>query len=207
MSLNTYGDMNDTHIDVLTEVGNIGSGNAATALSAMIKKNVLIQMPTVKLMKFQEAIDNCGGAESLRVGILVRIKGDIEGIIMFLLEEEFAKIVINTFFGNKEVDLLRLDENDTSLLSEIGNIMASSYVSAIAKLANISINVEAPSLTVDMLGALMSVPVIEYGSIGDELVVIDKVLKIDDIRIKSNMMLIPTVDSLSYLFGKLGVDV
>lgn len=207
MPLNKYGELNDTQLDVLTEVGNIGSGNAATALSAMIRKDVLIQMPSVKIMEFQKAIDSCGSPESLRAGILVRLKGDVEGIIMFLLEEEFAKIVINTFFGEKKVDLLSLDENDISLLSEIGNIMASSYVSAIAKLANISINVETPSLTVDMLGAIMSVPVIEYGEVGDELLFIDKILKIDNVRIKSNMMLIPTVDSLSFLFGKLGVEV
>ena len=84
--------------------------------------------------------------------------------------------------------------------------MASSYVGAIAQLAGIQINVEAPSFTADMLGAVMSVPAIEFGEVSDKLLFIDKSLKIDDVSVKSNMMLIPTVESLAKLLGKLGVE-
>lgn len=206
MALKKYEDLTDIHLDVLKEVGNIGSGNASTALSAMIGKNVLIEMPKVKLLNFQDAIDQAGGAESVIVGILVRLNGDIDGMIMFLLEQQFAEIIIKTFFGKEHLDLLALDENDISALSEIGNIMASSYVSAIAQLAGMEIGVEAPSLTVDMLGAVMSVPAIEFGEVSDKLLFIDKSLKVDDVSIKSNMMLIPTVNSLAKLLGKLGVE-
>lgn len=206
MALKKYEDLTDIHLDVLKEVGNIGSGNAATALSAMIGKNVLIEMPTVKLLDFQEAIDHAGGAERVIVGILVRLKGDIDGMILLLLEQQFAEVITKTFFAKENLDLLSLDDNDISALSEIGNIMASSYVSAIAQLAGMEIIVEAPVLTVDMLGAVMSVPAIEFGEVSDKLLFIDKSLKIDEVSIKSNMMLIPTVDSLSKLLGKLGVE-
>lgn len=206
MTISKYEDLTDIHLDVLKEVGNIGSGNAATALSAMIGKDILIEMPSVRLLSFQDAIDTAGGPEKIVAGILVRLMGDVEGMILLLLEKEFSNIIIDTFFNQKIDDLLEINESEASALAEVGNIMASSYVSAIAQLAGVKITVEAPSLQVDMLGALMSVPAIEFGDISDKLLSIDKSLKIDDISIKSSMMLIPTVESLEKLMKKLGVD-
>ncbi len=203
--LEKYEDLNEMQIDVLKEIGNIGSGNASTALSSMIGKEILIKLPTVKILDFQEAIDNNGNAESLVASVLIRLRGEIQGMILLLIEQDFAEIILNVFFGKENVSLMELDEADISALSEIGNIMGSSYMSAIATLANVAIGVEAPSFTVDMLGAIMSVPVVEFGAIGDKLLCIDKSIEIDGKSIKSNMMLIPTVDSLSLLFGKLGV--
>lgn len=205
MVINTYEDLSSMQLDVLKEVGNIGSGNAAAALSNMIHKDVLIEMPSVKLVGFQEAVDCAGGAEEVVAGILVRMSGDIEGIILLLLETQFSKIILDSFFGETDFDLLNLSEVQESALSEVGNIMASSYVGAIAQLAGINVSVVAPMMQVDMLGALMSVPVIEFGEVGDKLLFIDKKLKIDCKSIKSTMMLIPTVKSLENIMTKLGV--
>lgn len=206
MSIHKYEDLNPIHMDVLKEVGNIGSGNASTALSAMINRQVLIDMPKVELLGFQEAIDTVGPPDEIISGIMVRLFGDIEGMILFLMEQNFAKLIINTFFGERDVNLLELTEADVSALSEIGNIMASSYVSAIAQLADLTINVKAPEFTVDMLGAVMSVPAIEFGEMGEKMLSIQKTLKIDNVHIKSNMMLIPTVNSLKILLNRLGVE-
>ena len=200
-----FEDLNEMHIDVLKEIGNIGSGNASTALSGMIGKDIMIKMPEVKTLEFQEALEHCGSPEDLRAAVLIRLKNDIEGMILLLLEKEFVEVILDIFFQKKDIDLLSLDEGDISALSEIGNIMGSSYVSAIATLTGLAVGVEAPSFTADMLGAVMSVPVIEFGEVGDKLLCIDKSIEIDGISIKSNMMLIPTVDSLSVLFKRLGL--
>lgn len=203
--LEKYEDLNEIQLDVLKEIGNIGSGNASTALSAMIGKEIQIKMPSVKILGFQEAIDNNGNAEDLIAAILIRLKNDIQGMILLLIEKDFADMILNTFFGKTDVNLLQLDEGDISALSEIGNIMGSSYMSAIATLASLDIGVDAPSFTVDMLGAVMSVPVIEFGEVGDKLLCIDKSIEIDGVSVKSNMLLIPTVESLKFLFERLGV--
>ncbi|MDR1754160.1 MAG: chemotaxis protein CheC [Eubacterium sp.] len=203
--LEKYEDLNEMQLDVLKEIGNIGSGNASTALSSMIGKEIEIRLPTVKILGFQEAIDNNGSPEDLIAAILIRLKGSIKGMILLLINKEFAEVILNIFFGKSNIDLLKLDESDISALSEIGNIMGSSYMSAIATLTGLEIGVEAPSFTADMLGAVMSVPVIEFGEVGDKLLCIDKEIMIDGVKLESNMMLIPTVESLSVLFGKLGV--
>ena len=192
-------------IDVLTEVGNIGSGNAVTAFSAMIGRAVDIQVPTVKLLDFQTAIDFAGGAEKLVAGILVQISGDIEGMMLFLLEQDMVDLIVSTFFGQDTVCLLELTPDMVSALNETGNIMSGSYVNAIAELAQMKINVGVPMMCVDMVGAIMSVPVSIIGEMSDKLLFIDSHLIIDKTEIKSKMMLLPTVNSLDTLLKKLGV--
>ncbi|MCL2036880.1 MAG: chemotaxis protein CheC [Oscillospiraceae bacterium] len=203
--LQKYEDLSDVHIDVLKEIGNIGSGNASTALSAMIGREIVISMPEVKFLGFQEAIEKNGSPEETVASVLVRLKNDVEGMILLIVEHEFATNVLNIFFGEKQIELVELNDDDISALTEIGNIMSHSYINAIATLAGLNIGVDTPSFAVDMFGAIMSVPIIEFGEVGEKLLCIDKIIEIDGVKMKSNMLLIPTVESLEKLFGKLGV--
>lgn len=205
MTIESYEQLGAMEIDVLTEVGNIGSGNAVTAFSAMIGRTVDIQVPAVKLLDFQTAIDFAGGAEKLVAGILVQISGDIEGMMLFLLEQDMVDLIVSTFFGQDTVSLLGLTPDMVSALNETGNIMSGSYVNAIAELAQMKINVGVPMMCVDMVGAIMSVPVSIIGEMSDKLLFIDSHLIIDKTEIKSKMMLLPTVNSLDTLLKKLGV--
>lgn len=205
MSLEKYEELDAMQMDVLREIGNIGSGNATTALSSMIGKMVDISVPHVYVLDFQEAIDVAGGPEKLVAGILVRLNGDIDGMMLFLLEQSFVSLITSTFFGHTVEGVCDVGENEGSALKEIGNIMASSYVNAIAQLAGMTINVEVPSLSVDMLGAIMSVPAIEMGEMGDKLLFIDNNMLVDNISVNSKMMLLPTIGSLDNLLRRLGV--
>ncbi|MCL2754146.1 MAG: chemotaxis protein CheC [Oscillospiraceae bacterium] len=201
-----FEDLKDVHIDVLTEIGNIGSGNASTALSAMVGCEVVISMPEVKFLSFQEAIEKNGCPEETVAAVLVRLKDDVEGMILMTIEQEFAQAVLSAFFGERTVTLDTLNEDEISALTEIGNIMSHSYITAITSLAGLAIGVETPSFTIDMFGAVMSVPVIEFGEIGEQLMCIDKVIELDGIKMKSNMLLIPTVESLKNMFERLGIE-
>lgn len=205
MAIEKFEDLGAMEIDVLTEVGNIGAGNAMTALSSMIGQAVDIEVPAVKILGFQEAIDYSGGAEKTIAGILVPITGDIEGEMLFLLENDLVGLVVSTFFGVEGVDLLNLAPEMMSALTELGNIMAASYINAIAGLTNMTMQVEIPMLSVDMLGAIMSVPAAEMGRISDKLLYIDNLMIIDKVSVKSKMMLLPTVESLDKLLRTLGV--
>ena len=205
MSIGKYEDLNAMQIDVLREVGNIGSGNATTALSAMVGKMIDIQVPKVEVLGFNEAIDAVGGPEKVVAGVLVRVNGDIDGMIMFLFERNLIAMILETFFGSAPEDIVSLNEAEMSALTEMGNIMAGSYVNAISQLAGMTIDVEPPMMTIDMLGAIMSVPAIEMGEMGDKLLFIDNNMVIDTTSIQSKMLLLPTIDSLDHLLGKLGV--
>lgn len=205
MSIDRYEDLNDMQLDVLKEIGNIGSGNATTALSAMIGKMVDIEVPRVQFLSFQDAIDAAGGAEKNIAGVLVRINGDIDGMILFLFEFGLIDYILGNLFGKTITDMDQLDDIDRSALKEIGNIMASSYVNAIAQLAGMNIFVDIPELAVDMLGAIVSVPAVEVGEISDKLLFIDNNMIIDKVNVTSKILLVPSVSSLDHIMTNLGV--
>ena len=133
MALNNFDDLNPMHMDVLREIGNIGSGNSATSLSQILSSEIDIGVPVVRDLEYNEVIDLLGGPEQVLIGLLVRLSGDIKGMMMYLLKENFANKVTTTFYGKEITDVLQLDEMDRSAICEMGNIMASSYVNAIAQ--------------------------------------------------------------------------
>lgn len=200
-------DLNPMHMDVLREIGNIGSGSAATALSSLLGAKVDISVPDVKCLDFAETISFMGGAEELVIGLMLKFTGEISGLIMYILKTEFAQKVINAFYAKDLQSLMDLDEMDESAIREIGNIMAGSYVNALAELTGMEIDISVPDLCVDMAGAILSVPAIQYASLGDKVLFIDDNFKISSGDIKSNMILIPDMDSLTTLFGKLGIEI
>lgn len=206
MGINNFQDLNPVHLDVLTEVGNIGSGNASAALSNMINKNVEVELPQVKTVSFQEAMDQPGGAEQVVAGTMTRMSGGMEGMILLLMDRDFVNTIIESFFGHDVDRLLDMSEDEISALTEVGNIMSGAYVSAVGQLSGLEVKLESPGFHVDMMGALMSVPVIEFGEVGDEILYIDKTLSIDGKRMNTKLFLIPTIESLQKLMRKLGIE-
>lgn len=206
MGIKKYEDLTPVHLDVLTEVGNIGSGNASAALSNMINKNVEVEMPQVKIVDFQEATNQSGGAEQIVAGTMTRMSGGMEGMILLLMDRDFVNTVIKVFFQHDVKGLLQLKEDEISALTEVGNIMCGAYVSAVGQLSGIEVKLESPCFHVDMMGALMSVPVIEFGEVGDKILYIDKNLSIDGKKMNTKLFLIPTIESLQKLMGKLGIE-
>lgn len=206
MGIQKYEDLTPMQMDVLQEVGNIGSGNAAAALSNLISKNVEIEMAKVKIVEFQEAIDQAGGAERVVAGVLSRMVGNIEGMILLFIDRNFINTVISSFSDKKVNNLLELHEEEISALSEIGNIMGGAYVSAIGTLTGIEAALEAPILQVDMVGALMSLPVVEFGEVDDKILYIDKHLHIDGKEMNAGLLMIPAIGSLAKIMEKLGLD-
>ena len=73
MAIQNYNELNSWELDALKEIGSIGTGNAATALSSMIGKQVRIEVPEVRIMGYNEAIEWIGGPEEITAGVLVRI--------------------------------------------------------------------------------------------------------------------------------------
>lgn len=206
MALNNYDDLNDMQFDALREIGNIGSGNAASALSEMLDRPVNIAVPKIKVLDYSEVADSLGGPEQVLVGILLSMSGDITGMIMFLLHKEFAHMVLNTLLGTDFDEKTLLDEMSESAISEVGNIMAASYINAMASLTALDINISVPSMCVDMVGSILSVPAIYYANISDKIIFIEDEFDQMSDKGKSHILLIPEVDSLSKIMESLGLD-
>ncbi len=193
-------------VDVLREIGNIGAGNAATSLANMINKKVDMKVPVVSLLDFSEVPEILGGAENVVAGIFFKIEGDITGSIMFVLDKASAFNLINLLMP---METEEFNEMTNSALMEIGNILAGAYISSLASLTNLNIQISVPALCVDMAGAILSVPAIEFGYLADQLMIIKNefVDEITSEMVDGYFFLIPDMDSYDKLLGSLGVQV
>lgn len=201
-----YDELNDIHLDVLREIGNIGSGNAATSLSALLNTPVNIQVPTIRILDFGEVTEALGGPEQMIVGLLLTMSGDVHGMLMFLLQKEFAHMAIGTLLGQPPENFSELDEMSLSVIQEVGNIMASSYINAIAEMTGLFINISVPGIAIDMAGAILSVPAIHYANISDKIIFIEDEFASAEEAINSHVLLIPDIDSLKKIMGNLGIE-
>jgi len=205
MALKDYSDLNEYQLDALKEIGNIGSGNAATALSDMMERSVSINVPIIKVLDYETVVKNLGGPETLLVGILLSLRGDVQGMMMFLLNKEFAHNVLNALLGTDFCEMSNLDDMSQSAMLEVGNIMAASYVNAIASLTDLKIDISVPNMCFDMAGAIMSVPAIYYANISDKIILIEDEFGHMNRDMSSHILLIPEVESLQKIMESLGL--
>ena len=201
-----YEDISVDGLDLIREIGSIGNGNAATALSSMLNAKVHMSLPNVRIMDFNAAQDSLGDPEALVAAVLVELVGEVEGIMLLLLKQEFMDEVAQHLLHQINVDIMQLDELQTSALIECGNIMISSFVNAMTSLANVEIQLSVPQIAVNMLGGIMSMPMAMMGYHSDRIMMITGEFKIDGKEMDSNMLLLPDVNSLNVLMKKLGVS-
>lgn len=196
--------LNNTMIDILGEIANIGSGNAITALSSMLSKRVDMSVPQVRILEFNEVAAVLGGEEKLVAGIYLDLGEDVEGNIMFIIDIESAVNLTNMLLG-REDNVENLDDMAISALAEVGNILASSYVNSLSTLTGLKISVSVPSLAIDMAGAILSVPAIQFGYIADQVLFIETVFEEGDKTVQGNLFLLPDMNSFEKILSSLGV--
>lgn len=197
--------IDNMQFDVLREIGNIGAGNATTALSQMINSKIDMKVPNVELLEFKELSDIVGGAENIVVGILFTLEGSIDGMMMFMMERKASRHLVNLLLGNLNEEEAEFSEMELSALNEIGNIIAGAYLSSLSTLTNMTILSSVPYMAIDMAGAILSVPAIEFGKIGDKALLIETEFG-DQIRsVNGYFILIPTLKSYSAILSSLGL--
>ena len=196
--------LDNMNFDVLTEIGNIGAGNAVTALSQMINAKVDMYVPQVKMLTFQQLANVIGGEETLVAGIMLSLEGDIEGSMLFMLGSEDAHRLVEQLLGMKPQADDTFSEMEMSALSEVGNIIAGSYLSALSALTGLTITASIPYTSIDMAGALLSLPAIEYGKIGDKVLLIETQFG-EEVLGNGYFVMIPELDSYEKILTSLGL--
>ncbi len=206
MIIKNYDELSSLELDTLKEIGSIGTGNAANSLSQLIGKPVRIQMPEVRIMGYNEAIEWIGGPEEITAGVLVGMSGQISGIMLSVQQLEFVNLVLESMLGKNVQDYSELQELEGSALIEVGNIMISTFINALSGLAGIDIELTVPAFTVDMQGAIMAVPMAEYGGQSDYIMTISGDFICNNQMIPCKLLLSPDIRSLNFLLRKLGVS-
>ena len=196
--------MTETYVDVLKEIGNIGAGNAMTALSQMLQCKVDMKVPQVKLLDLKDVSTMVGSEEQLLVGVFLGVEGDITGSIMFLVELWAAKQLVKKIMMGYESGQPTLDAMEMSAMQEISNIITGAYLNSLSMLTNLKIYPTPPSLSIDMAGAILSVPAIEFGILGDKILLIQSQFY-DEVEIDGYFILIPDMDSYKKILTSLGM--
>lgn len=203
--MKNYDELNMLELDTLREIGSIGTGNAATALSKMLGCPVRIEMPEVRIMGYNEAIEWIGGPEVVTAGVLARVEGEINGIMLSVQKMEFINLALERVIGRKVERYEGLNELDISALLEVGNIMISAFINALAGLTNMAIRLSVPAFAIDMQGAIIAVPMAEFGGQSDHIMAIGADLICDGQTVPCRILLSPDIRSLNFLLKRLGV--
>ncbi len=207
MSKIDLSNIDSVQYDVLKEIGNIGAGNATTALAKMLNSKIDMRVPKVQLVGFSDIASIIGSEEEVMAGIMLLLDGDIQGMMLFLLDIESAKGLVNVLMGKKNDEVTsepEFDPMELSALNEIGNIITGAYLSALSDLTRLTISSSVPSLQIDMAASILSVPAIEFSKLGDKVLFIETQFD-TKASVNGYIVLIPELDSYDTILSSLGL--
>ena len=197
-------EVNEKYRDVLAEIGNIGAGNATTAVADMLGLRIDMSVPQVQFLPVEEIGTSIGAEDEVIVGIMLGVGSDIDGSMMFLMDMESAHHIVNRLMMRPDDYMEDFDEMDLSAVKEVGNIIAGSYLSALSGLTGLTITPTVPFVAVDMAAAILSVPAIQFGMFGDNALMIKTEFS-DDSQINGYFILMPEEESYEKILSSLGL--
>lgn len=165
-----------------------------------------ITLPEVRIMGYNEAIEWIGGPEEITAGVLVKMGGQINGIMLSVQQIDFVNLVLNSMLSKTITDYSELTDLESSALVEVGNIMISTFINALSGLAGVDVTLTVPAFTVDMQGAILAVPMAEYGGQSDYIMTIGGNFVCDNKQVPCRLLMSPDLRSLNALLRKLGVS-
>jgi len=198
------------HLDVFKEIGNIGAGHAASALAGILDRRISMSVPEASVLPFTEIVNVLDGPETLVAGVLIDVSGSLNGYILLLLSMEDAMAMVAQALHDEVRDTtdpsFELTELEKDTLLEIANILVGSFLSAISSFSGLGATPTVPQLAIDMLGAILSIAMIEYGKIGDSVLFLKT--QFNDLAgdVNGHFFLIPDYNSYKILLNALGLD-
>jgi len=198
------------HLDVFKEIGNIGAGHAASALAGLLDRKITMSVPEASVVPFSDIVNVLDGPETLVAGVLIDVNGDLNGYILLLLGMDDAMAMVSQALQSPERDTsdpdFALNELEQDTLLEIANILVGSFLSAITSFSGLSATPTVPQLSIDMLGAIISIATIEYGTIGDSVLFLNTQFNDPADDINGHFFLIPDYNSYKMLLKALGLE-
>ena len=194
--MTTFSDM---QLDALRELANIGSGNAGTALGAMLGKSVDINVPTAAALPLDEAVAIAGAPDELRYGVVVPMVGDFDAIVVLLFPEDDAKKLTGIYGIEPSTP------DGYSMLGEVGNILGTNYINALAQMVGMEMEPQPPQVVEDMLGSILSTVLIGRGDDVEEALILDSNLLVEEEECTLSFLLLPNHGGIKELLGRLGL--
>jgi chemotaxis protein CheC len=195
-----------TQLDVLHEVINVGTGHAAAALSRLIDQKIMVTVPDVRMVPLNKLPDYLGGAETPIVGLYFKFSKDLNGNILLFFTEEVTHSLIDLLTAGVEfTDAAERESVEKSALLELGNIVANSYLNAIAEMMDMRVFISVPYYARDLLGAIIDVLLIQIAEAADYALLLETVIESSEQKIHSNIAIFLEDDSLNKIFVNTGL--
>jgi len=198
------------HLDVFKEIGNIGAGHAASALAEILNRRITMSVPEASVLPFGDIVEVMHGPETLVAGVLIDVSGELNGYILLLLDMDDAMAMVSQALQqpsrNTSDPDFELTELEKDTLLEISNILVGSFLSAISSFSGLGSIPAVPQLSIDMLGAILSIAMIEYGKIGDSALFLKTQFNDLSGDINGHFFLIPDYNSYKILLNALGLE-
>ncbi len=189
----------ELQLDALRELANIASGNAATSLSQMLGREVGLSVPRVLALPLAEAVEACGGPEDDITGVVIPLQGDLEGVVLLLISLEGADALCRL------LGVEARSEIGESALREIGNVLGSSCLNALASMTGLDLEPRPPHLTTDMLGAIVSSLALSQAASAELVLVLDSELSVAGEPCSICFVLLPKDGAVTDLLKPLGL--
>ena len=189
----------ELQLDALRELANIASGNAATSLSQMLGREVGLNVPRVLALPLADAVEACGSPDESTTSVVIPLDGDIEGVVLLLIDPRGAETLC------KLLGVEAWGEIGESALREIGNILGTSCLNALASMTGLHLEPCPPHLTTDMLGAIVSSLALSQTASTDLVLVLDSELEVADEPCSISFVLLPTDGGVTELLTPLGL--
>ncbi len=189
----------DLQLDALRELANIASGNAATSLSQMLGREVGLNVPRVLALPLADAVEACGSPDDATTSVVIPLDGDIEGVVLLLIEPDGAAVLCGM------LGVEAGSEIGESALREIGNILGTSCLNALASMTGLHLEPCPPHLTTDMLGAIVSSLALAQEASTELVLVLDSELEVSGEPCSISFVLLPTDGGVNDLLAPLGL--
>ncbi len=196
-------ELSDIQLDALREIGNIGSGNAATALSQLISEVIQISVPSVKVLPLEKVAYALGGPEKVVHVIYLDVLSRMSGTMLTIITPQSASFLVSKLIGEEKLDMD--SEYTQSALKEVGSILCGSYLSALSQVVGISSVASVPMMACDMLGAMLDFILVEVGQVAEGVLLIDTELFVADTRLECSQLFLPKPDALDTILGSIGM--
>lgn len=194
--MSTYSDL---QLDALREIANIGSGTAGTALAGMLGRSVDLSVPHVEAVPLADAVEAIGDPARPTTAALLPIMGDMDGVVLLLFRPDAADALCR---------LLGVEPGSEvagSALSEIGNILGTSYLNSIAAMTGLALEPRPPEVVTDVLGAIVSSVLTHVAGGEDVALVLDTQLRVEGEACDVAFLLVPEGDGVEELLTRLGL--
>ena len=189
----------DLQLDALRELANIGSGTASTALSSMLGRPVDIAVPNTYVLPMADAVGALGDPEAEATGVALGVVGDMAASVLLLFTPNDATQMCSLLGVEAGTEI------GESALMEIGNIVGTSYINALAEMTGMELEPAPPGAATDMLGAIVETVLAERAGAGDSALLLDSDLVVEREDCSVSFLLVPDAGGVELMLGRLGL--